>query len=503
MTFDAHKPWPKGADPDAALCGENERLRVISGFGLDDFAADEELNRITRFAAHLCKAPMATVSLVEEARQRFLAREGLNDTETPRSTSFCAHTMLGGQLMEVLDASHDDRFDGFATVTGDMHLRYYIGAPLISEEGAPLGALCVFDREPRSEPLGALEREGLEVLASAVMRFLQSRREGIAAETAIAESEARFRMLADSIPDIAWSTDPDGRFDYFNARWYEFIGVDARPEDGWDQYFHPQDHARWHSTWETARETGEAYETEYRLKHADGNYRWVLTRGLPVRDGKGEIVRWFGTITDIDDTYRESEARDLLARELAHRIKNVFSIISSLLTLRTRGKPELAEFSQEMDQAIRALAQAQDFVMPVRPQDEQQLLGLLEILLAPYSKTRPDAVKLSGASIQIGPRSATPLALVIHELGTNATKYGALSAPDGSVSVHVEEQGDLLMLTWKETGGPEVSEPSSEGFGTRLLKTTIENQLGGKFTRDWDPSGFSCTITVSKAHLQE
>ncbi len=485
------------------MCGEDERLRVIASFGLEDFSAHEELDRITRFAAHLCKAPMATVSLVEEARQRFLSRQGVEDSETPRSTSFCAHTMLSGQLMEVLDASHDDRFEDFALVTGKMHLRYYIGAPLISEEGAPLGALCVFDREPRSEPLGALEREGLEVLASTVMRWLQSRREGIAAETALEVSETRFRLLADSIPDIAWSTDAEGRFDYFNARWYEFIGVDARPEDGWDQYFHPDDHARWYSTWEKARDSGEAYETEYRLKHADGGYRWVLARGLPVRDASDTIVRWFGTITDIDDTYRESEARDLLARELAHRIKNVFSVISSLLTLRTRGKPELAEFSREMDQAIRALAQAQDFVMPVRPQDEQQLLGLLELLLSPYSNTRPDAIKLSGASIAIGPRSATPLALIIHELGTNATKYGALSAPEGQVSVDVDDDGETVTLSWSETGGPNVSEPTSDGFGTRLLKTTVENQLGGKLVRNWKPQGFACTISVSKTHLQE
>lgn len=496
-------PWPKGQAPSESLCGEEERLAVLAGFGLEGFPGDPELDRITRFAAHLCGTPIATLSLVEPERQRFLAREGISETETPRSTSFCAQTMLGGDILEVLDATQDDRFANFPNVTGGLNLRYYAGAPLISAEGSPLGALCVIDLAPRAEPLSDLQREGLQVLAAAVMRRLEERRYRISAAQALEESETQFRVLADSIPDIAWSTDEDGQFDYFNARWYEYIGVDARPEEGWNAYFHPEDHERWFSTWEQARARGEPYETEYRLRHRGGDYRWVLARGLPLKDASGQITRWFGTITDIDDSYRQSEARDLLAKELAHRIKNVFSMISSLLTLRTRGKPELADFAREMDRVIRSLAQAQDFVMPIRSQEEQQLLGLLEILLTPYRTVHADAISISGDNTQIGARSATPLALIVHELITNATKYGALSVPEGRIAITTEQSGDRMVMTWQESGGPTVHEPETQGFGTRLLKTTIENQLGGSFTRDWKEDGLVCTIAVPATHLAE
>lgn len=503
MSSDTLSPWPKATPPAETLCGEDERLAVIASFGLEHFSGDEELERITRFAAQLCGTPIATVSLVEAERQRFLAREGLEESETPRSTSFCAHTMLQGEILEVCDATEDEQFSGFELVRSGLKLRYYAGAPLISSEGAPLGALCVIDVVPRAEPMTALQREGLEVLASAVMRRLEERRHRILAASELEGSEERFRLLADSIPDIVWTADTEGNFNYFNRRWYEFFGVDDRPQDGWTQYFHPEDHSRWFETWQKARESGEVYETEYRLRGGDGNYRWVLARGLPLQDANGKVVQWFGTITDIDDTYRESEARDLLARELAHRIKNVFSIISSLLTLRTRGKPELAVFAKEMDQAIRALAQAQDYVMPIRSEEDQKLLSLLELLLSPYGKANGQMISITGASPQIGPRSATPLALIVHELATNATKYGALSAAQGRVQITIGEAGSDIIIEWRESGGPRVEEPSNQGFGTRLLKTTIENQLGGSLERVWQSKGLCCTITVPKSHLQE
>ena len=503
MKAEAHSPWPHGKAPDAAYCSENERLSVIASFGLEGFSADPELEDITRFAAQLCGTGMATVSLVEEERQRFLASEGLEETETARSTSFCAHTMLSGSIMEVLDATQDDRFADFSSVTGSMHLRYYAGAPLISEEGAPLGALCVFDNAIRKEPLNAVQRKGLEVLASAVMRRLQARRTRLKAESELAGSETRFRLLADSIPDIVWSTDANGKFDYFNQRWFEFVGLDERPADGWIKFFHPEDHQGWYAEWVKARESGSEYKTEYRLLSKDGTYRWMLARGLPLKDSNGVITRWFGTITDIDENYRESEARGLLAREMAHRIKNVFAVISGLLTLRARGKPELEDFSTAMDQAIRALAKAQDFVLPVRPQSEQQLIGLLELLLEPFRKSDPLAVTVDGYSLALSARSATPLALIVHELATNSTKYGALSALEGKVSVSVEDQGDEIAIIWRESGGPPVHEPSSQGFGSRLLLTTVEKQLGGKLERDWNSQGLCCTITVPKKQLHE
>ena len=126
----------------------------------------------------------------------------------------------------------------------------------------------------------------------------------------LAESEMRFRTLADTMPQMVWSTLPDGFHDYYNARWYEFTGVPEGSTDGegWNGMFHPDDQERAWQVWRHSLETGEPYYIEYRLRHHSGEYRWVLGRALPIRDPAGRIVRWFGTCTDIDDRKRASMA---------------------------------------------------------------------------------------------------------------------------------------------------------------------------------------------------
>jgi PAS domain S-box-containing protein len=132
------------------------------------------------------------------------------------------------------------------------------------------------------------------------------------AEADLRASEARFRVITEAMPQIVWSTLPDGHHDFYNARWYEFTGVPAGSTDGegWNAVFHPDDQPRAWAVWNRSLETGEPYEIEYRLRHHSGVYRWVLGRALPVRDEAGRIIRWLGTCTDIDDQVR---AREMLA----------------------------------------------------------------------------------------------------------------------------------------------------------------------------------------------
>jgi PAS domain S-box-containing protein len=126
------------------------------------------------------------------------------------------------------------------------------------------------------------------------------------AAAALAESEGKFRAIADSMPQMVWSTLPDGFHDYYNARWYEFTGVQVGSTDGegWNAIFHPDDQPRAWEVWRRSLETGDLYEIEYRLRRHDGVYRWTLGRATPIRNEAGEIVRWFGTCTDIDDLKR-------------------------------------------------------------------------------------------------------------------------------------------------------------------------------------------------------
>ncbi|MBW4492056.1 MAG: PAS domain S-box protein [Oscillatoria princeps RMCB-10] len=139
-----------------------------------------------------------------------------------------------------------------------------------------------------------------------------------AARASAEASEQRYRTLAETIPQLVWSSLPDGRHDYFNQRWVEYTGMTLEQTEGWgwQPVLHPDDWQGCFDLWTQALRTGETYQVEYRLKRADGQYRWHLGRALPIRDREGQIVKWFGTCTDIDGQKRAEEERALsLARE--------------------------------------------------------------------------------------------------------------------------------------------------------------------------------------------
>lgn len=129
------------------------------------------------------------------------------------------------------------------------------------------------------------------------------------AEQSLRDGERQFRELADAMPQIVWGARPDGHFDYYNKRWYDVTGrVDGGSGDAsWSEVVHADDQQEALSRWHAAVRSGDTYETEYRLRRKEGDYRWYLGRALPVRDGDGNITRWFGTCTDIDQRRRTEE----------------------------------------------------------------------------------------------------------------------------------------------------------------------------------------------------
>ena len=330
-----------------------------------------------------------------------------------------------------------------------------------------------------------------------------------AAAMALAESEARFRTLANTMPQMVWSTRPDGYHDYFNARWYDFTGVAEGETDGekWNEMFHPDDRQRTWATWRNSLKTGEPYQIEYRLRHHTGAYRWVLGRALPMRDDMGRIVRWIGTCTDIHEARLAAEEREVIAQELSHRIKNIFSVVTGIISLSARTYPELKDLSEDLRLRILALAQAHNYVRPQSRDagagaSRRSMRALLETLLAAYNPTGFDRVTFSGDDARIDDSSATPLALLFHELATNAAKYGCFSKPNGSVEIVMFRDRDQLTIDWKERGGPPVGEPAAlTGFGTRLITLSVEGQLRGTIERLWEPDGLRVRMVFPVAAL--
>lgn len=323
---------------------------------------------------------------------------------------------------------------------------------------------------------------------------------------ALNESEIRFRTLADTMPQMVWSTRPDGFHDYYNARWYEFTGVPEGTTDGegWNDMFHPDDQEKAWTLWRHSLETGEPYQIEYRLKHHSGQYRWTLGRALPIRDAHGKILRWIGTCTDINESREAADERELVAQELSHRIKNIFAVLTGIISLSARSNPEARPFADQLRQRIFALGEAHDFVRPHSPHSElsngqRKLSELISRLMRPYNEESDgsERVVFSGDDVIIDDAAATPLALLFHELATNAAKYGALSRQDGHVTIVGKTTGDEYVMEWLEQGGPEVAgEPRLNGFGTRLVGLSVEGQMRGRLERRWSPTGLEATIAV-------
>lgn len=331
----------------------------------------------------------------------------------------------------------------------------------------------------------------------------------VAAPNGPREPDLRFRALANAFPHMVWSTLPDGFHDYYNARWYEFTGVAAGSTngEGWNGMFHPDDQDRAWKQWRHCLATGEPYEIEYRLRHHSGEYRWTLGRAVPMRDPGGRIVRWVGTCTDVHEAKRHAEQNEILSRELSHRIKNIFAVIAGLVGLSARQKPQHQDFARDLQERIAALGRAHEFVRPhsetSRPAKlPESLHGILHEILSPYPALSEGRIVIAGEDLRIDDRGATPIALLFHELATNASKYGALRSGEGRVTIETQIDGDNLQVRWTETGGPELDgQPSREGFGTRLAELSIVGQLGGTIARDWRRQGLAATMVVGRNRL--
>jgi len=328
--------------------------------------------------------------------------------------------------------------------------------------------------------------------------------EQMRAAEALVQSEQRFRVLADTMPQMVWSTRPDGYHDYYNARWYEFTGMAPGSTDGegWAGVFHPQDQDRAWSRWRQCLATGEPYHIEYRLRHRSGDYRWVLGQALPMRDSDGAIVRWFGTCTDIHQSRLIAEEREIVAQELSHRIKNIFSVVTSIISMSARTHPEIKTLTDQLRQRIHALGRAHDFVRPHSKASQPStnpasLFALLAELMRPYQPDGGQRIVCSGDDAVIDDGAATPLALLFHELATNAAKYGALSVPDGRVVVVGRQEGSDYHLRWTEEGVSDVGDGSfTDGFGSRLMSLSVEGQLRGTMQRRLEAGGLVVDLVL-------
>lgn len=328
----------------------------------------------------------------------------------------------------------------------------------------------------------------------------------IAAQAALAESEQQFKTLADTVPQIIFGARPDGAIDYLNRRWREFTGAeDPLDDEPWLDFLHPDDRDRMLSTWSQSVEAEENYKAEFRYRHHSGEYRWMAAEVAPLRDDQGRVLRWFGSNTDIHAAKQLQAERELVARELDHRLKNVFAIIDSLIGLSARDDPQAKPYAERLRSKLTALASAHNLIWQAETQGRVTLQALLHTILKPYENDGFPRLTIRGANPEIGVRAITPLVLLFHELATNAVKYGALNSPLGKVRIDIAHTVDEVRIDWVENVSQPLPAPntsSPNGFGSTLFAVVVERQLSGSFTHHLSETGFQLHLTLPPTSLQ-
>ncbi|UIJ74131.1 PAS domain-containing protein [Aurantimonas sp. HBX-1] len=268
---------------------------------------------------------------------------------------------------------------------------------------------------------------------------------------------------------------------------------------------HPDDISKVRAAFMKAREVLGPYEADFRIQRSQ-EIRWVSAHGMGSNlNAAGRIM--FGVFLDISKRMQAEEAREMLATEMGHRVKNLFAIAKALTKMSARSTTTSAEMSADLSRRLEALHQAHELVQPdpSRPGTAVALGDLLRVLLSPYVEDASNTGRITVAACDhvVGEASTMTMALILHELATNSLKYGALSAETGTVEIGCTAENGEVTLTWTENGGPPVATSrGNAGFGSQLVEKSISGQLGGSVAYDWSPSGLTATLRMRQTRLE-
>lgn len=283
---------------------------------------------------------------------------------------------------------------------------------------------------------------------------------------------------------------------------YRIFGVDRKnfavSAENVRALIHPDDWERLQHALDRLFREHQPAQGEFRVKRPNGEVRWCLGTAAPSVDSSGRVARVSGVTVDITDRKEAEERQALLAREVDHRAKNALALVQAIVRL-TRAST-INAYTAAVEGRIKALSRAHTILSQSRWQGAD-MRGLVEEELAPYRTSDPSRVVTAGSNVSLQPAAAQSLALALHELATNAAKYGALSLITGKVHLNWEMNTDTLVLRWAESGGPVAQAPAAPGFGTRIITSGIEGQLGGRAEFDWRPEGLQCILTVPRDEM--
>ncbi|HYC01883.1 MAG TPA: HWE histidine kinase domain-containing protein [Azospirillaceae bacterium] len=342
----------------------------------------------------------------------------------------------------------------------------------------------------------AAEGETVVPTASGLQEIDATSRDLMATADALRDQQRQLRLVADSVPMLISYIGADLRYRFANRNYEHWMRV--RPEE---MVGRPVAEIVGDEALAKIRPyiatvlTGRAVEFESWIDYPDGVRRYVHAAYVPHLAEDGAVQGFFATVSDLTGRRRGEERQHLLAREVDHRAKNLLAVVQSVIRL-TKA-PTYEAFVATLEGRVTALARAHTLLAANR-WDGADLRSVVLNELAPYAAEDGDAIRLEGPAVTLRPDATQPVAMAIHELATNAAKYGCLSAAAGRlrVSWSRREADDALRLVWTETGGPAVSHPARVGFGSTLLDASIRRQMQGDVRLDWRPSGLVVELVI-------
>ncbi|TXM94163.1 PAS domain S-box protein, partial [Methylobacterium sp. WL103] len=337
-------------------------------------------------------------------------------------------------------------------------------------------------------------------------------------ERRLRQNQAQLDTVLQTMPvGILLAEAPSGRIVFGNPRLERILGhptVQAEDRDGYGAYRayradgSPVPPGDYPLARITAGEVDHA-ELEAHYQRPDGSRRWIEIIGEAVKDSNGVTIGAVVAVGDIEDRKRAAQQQDILHHELGHRLKNTLALVQAIATQTLRNVTDLDAAREALSARLVAMGKAHDILLS----GESESAGMEAVLrgaLSIHDDGGPQRFRLSGPDLAVGPKAALSLALMAHELATNAVKYGALSVPDGSVVLRWEVEGRdradgsaVIHLLWREQGGPSVVEPTRKGFGTRLIERGLVGAIGGTVRLAYPESGVTCTVTAPLSGLLE
>lgn len=359
-----------------------------------------------------------------------------------------------------------------------------------------------------ASPVHEIRRLG-DVLSDASLRLRtrEGERDRALAETrrglsALRESEARFRHMADSAPALIWMTDEVATVSFVNMHFEHIFGLPATAlaNEGWHKIVHPDDLESFAATFNGAFAARKPFRTEVRVIDRDGAVRWLRCEGVPRLDDGGTFLGYTGCNVDITDAKFAEEHLLLLIHELNHRVKNTLATVQSIAnqSLRSLEGAEADAARGAFEARLLALARVHD-VLTRESWEGAEIGTVVADAIRPLDAPEVSRFRVSGPPLRLPPRIALSIAMALHELGTNAVKYGALSQEGGRIDIDWTIRRDdevSLTLRWIERGGPPVAKPTRTGFGSRLIERSLARELAGEVSLAFDPGGVVCTIVA-------